>query len=126
MARKAMLIEITTCKCEQREGRVFAVATAKDGSLWEYELLEAIHGEQFCDEILKCGAIRRELWKPPETGRPSIVVRATPPSGFRWEIVADGKIIKSGATATEFEARTMAEAELNASLPPGRLRRPNP
>ena len=44
--------------------------------------------------------------------KPTIIVRPTAPEGFRWEIIADGKTLKSGTTATEFEARTMADAEL--------------
>ena len=44
--------------------------------------------------------------------KPTIIVRPAAPRGFRWEIVADGETLKSGTTATEFEARTMAEAEL--------------
>ena len=44
--------------------------------------------------------------------KPTILVRPTAPQGFRWEIIADGKTLKSGTTATEFEARTMADAEL--------------
>ena len=44
--------------------------------------------------------------------KPTILVRASPPQGFRWKIIADGKTIKSGTTATEFEARTMADAAL--------------
>ena len=44
--------------------------------------------------------------------KPTIVIRPTPPTGFRWEIIAEGKTIRSGTTATEFEARTMADAEL--------------
>jgi hypothetical protein len=59
-----MLIGITTCKCEQRELRFFAVATARDGSLWEYELFAADQGDQFCQEVLQRGAIRSELWRP--------------------------------------------------------------
>jgi hypothetical protein len=35
-----------------------------------------------------------------------------PPFGFHWHIIADGKTLKSGTTATEFEARTMADAAL--------------
>ena len=44
--------------------------------------------------------------------KPTIIVRPTAPQGFRWEIIADGKTLKSGTTATEFEARTMADEEL--------------
>jgi hypothetical protein len=58
-----MLIDITACKCEQHDHRCFAVATATDSSLWEYELFEAGYGDQFCREIVKRGAIRTELWR---------------------------------------------------------------
>jgi len=44
--------------------------------------------------------------------KPTILISPSPPTGFRWKIIADGKTIKSGTTATEFEARTMADAEL--------------
>jgi hypothetical protein len=45
-------------------------------------------------------------------GKPTILVRAAQPNGFRWKIIVDGKTLKSGTTATEFEARTIADAEL--------------
>jgi hypothetical protein len=57
-----MIIDVATCRNEHRDGRVFAIVTARDGSLWEYELLAAADGE-FCREILKRGTIRSELWR---------------------------------------------------------------
>jgi hypothetical protein len=69
-----MLIKITECKCEERERRCFAVATATDSSLWEYELFEAAFGDLFCREIVRRGSIRSELWqqisKPAQTQVP--------------------------------------------------------
>jgi hypothetical protein len=47
--------------------------------------------------------------KPKPMTKPTILVRPTAPQGFRWQIIADGKTLKSGTTATEFEARTMAK-----------------
>ena len=44
--------------------------------------------------------------------KPAIIIRPTAPQGFCWQIIADGKTLKSGTTATEFEARTMADAVL--------------
>jgi hypothetical protein len=44
--------------------------------------------------------------------KPTIVIGPSPPFGFHWKIIAEGKTIKSGTTATEFESRTMADAEL--------------
>jgi hypothetical protein len=58
-----MLISIIECKCEQREHGCFAVATATDSSLWEYELFEATYGDLFCREIVRRGSIRSELWR---------------------------------------------------------------
>ena len=57
---------------------------------------------------LLTGAVRPQR----QMAKPTIIVKPTAPRGFRWEIIADGQTLKSGTTATEFEARTMAEAEL--------------
>jgi hypothetical protein len=40
--------------------------------------------------------------------KPTILVRASPPSGFRWRVIVDGETVGSGSAATEFEARTAA------------------
>ena len=58
------LCEITACKYETRDGRGFAVATAADGSHWEYEVFEGGDGSEFCSGILERGTILTELWQP--------------------------------------------------------------
>ena len=40
------------------------------------------------------------------------LITSTAPQGFRWEITANGKTLKFGTTATEFEAGTMADVAL--------------
>ena len=57
------LCEITACKYETRDGRGFAVATAANGSSWEYELFEGGDGGEFCRSILERGRIVSELWQ---------------------------------------------------------------
>ena len=57
------LFEITACKYETRDGRGFAVATAADGSHWEYELFEGGDGSEFCRSILERGTIMTEIWQ---------------------------------------------------------------
>ena len=57
------LSEITACKYETRDGRGFAVATAENGSCWEYELFEGGDGKDFCSGILDRGTILTELWQ---------------------------------------------------------------
>ena len=47
------LYEVTACKYETRNSRGFAVATAADGSHWEYELFEGGDGSEFCRERLR-------------------------------------------------------------------------
>ena len=47
------LCEITACKYETRDGRGFAVATAANGSRWEYELFEGGDGKEFCRERVR-------------------------------------------------------------------------
>jgi hypothetical protein len=44
--------------------------------------------------------------------KPAIIIPPTAPQGFCWQIIARRKTLKSGTTATEFEARTMADAVL--------------
>jgi hypothetical protein len=39
---------------------------------------------------------------------PTILVRASPPHGFRWRVVVDGQTVGSGIAVTEFEAREAA------------------
>jgi hypothetical protein len=39
---------------------------------------------------------------------PTIIVRASPPQGFRWRVILDGATVGSGTAATEFEAREAA------------------
>jgi hypothetical protein len=39
---------------------------------------------------------------------PTIIVRASPPTGFRWRVIMDGETVGTGTAATEFEARTAA------------------
>ena len=58
------LCEITACKYETRDSRGFAVATAANGSRWEYELFEGGDGKDFCSGILERGTILSELWQP--------------------------------------------------------------
>ncbi len=58
------LCEITACKYETRDGRGFAVATAANGSFWEYELFEGGDGKEFCRSILERGNILTDLWQP--------------------------------------------------------------
>jgi hypothetical protein len=58
------LCEITACKYETRDGRGFAIATAADGSHWEYELFEGGDGKEFCSSVLERGTILSELWQP--------------------------------------------------------------
>jgi len=58
------LCEITACKYETRDGRGFAVATAANGSCWEYELFEGGDGKEFCRSILERGTILTDLWQP--------------------------------------------------------------
>ena len=58
------LCEITACKYETRDGRGFAVATAANGSRWEYELFEGGDGKEFCSCVLERGTILSELWQP--------------------------------------------------------------
>ena len=53
------LCEITACKYETRDGRGFAVATAANGSRWEYELFEGGDGKEFCNGVLEP---IREVW----------------------------------------------------------------
>ena len=55
--------EITACKYETRDGRGFAVATAANGSSWEYELFEGGDGSEFCSGILERGTIMTEIWQ---------------------------------------------------------------
>ena len=57
------LYEITGCKFETRDGRGYAVATAADGSHWEYELFEGGDGSEFCRSILERGTIMTEIWQ---------------------------------------------------------------
>ena len=57
------LCEITACKYETRDGRGYAVATAANGSRWEYELFEGGDGKDFCSGILERGTILSELWQ---------------------------------------------------------------
>ena len=59
-----VLYEITACKYETRDGRGYAVATAANGSRWEYELFEGGDGKEFCQSILERGTILTELWQP--------------------------------------------------------------
>ena len=58
------LYEITACKYETRDSRGFAVATAANGSRWEYELFEGGDGSEFCRGVLERGTILSELWQP--------------------------------------------------------------
>ena len=58
------LYQITACKYETRDSRGFAVATAANGSRWEYELFEGGDGREFCSGIVDRGAILTELWQP--------------------------------------------------------------
>jgi hypothetical protein len=58
------LCEITACKYETRDGRGYAVATAANGSSWEYELFEGGDGKDFCSGVLERGTILTELWQP--------------------------------------------------------------
>ena len=58
------LYQITACKYETRDSRGFAVATAANGSRWEYELFEGGDGRDFCRGIVDRGAILTELWQP--------------------------------------------------------------
>jgi len=44
--------------------------------------------------------------------KPTILVRAAPPQGFHWKVIAEGRTVASGTTATEFEARAMANSAL--------------
>ena len=57
------LREITACKYETRDSRGFAVATAANGSRWEYELFEGGDGKEFCSGILERGTILSEIWQ---------------------------------------------------------------
>ena len=57
------LCEITACEYETRDSRVFAVATAANGSRWEYELFEGGDGKEFCSTVLERGTILTELWQ---------------------------------------------------------------
>ena len=59
-----VLYEITACKYETRDSRGFAVATAANGSRWEYELFEGGDGKEFCRSILERGTVLTELWQP--------------------------------------------------------------
>ena len=59
-----VLYEITACKYETRDGRGYAVATAANGSRWEYELFEGGDGKDFCSGVLERGTILTELWQP--------------------------------------------------------------
>jgi hypothetical protein len=66
------LCEITACEYEPRDKRGFAVATASNGSRWEYELFEGGDGSEFCRSVLQRGTILSELWQPvgdPASGR---------------------------------------------------------
>lgn len=56
-------IQITSCQYENRGGYGFCIATATDGSLWEYELFECNYGDTFCESIQIRGTIRDELWR---------------------------------------------------------------
>jgi hypothetical protein len=46
------------------------------------------------------------------------IVRASPPKGFRWKVIVDGKLSDSGTAATETEARE-GEGNHPASKPSG-------
>jgi hypothetical protein len=63
------LYEITACKYETRDKRSFAVATASNGSRWEYELFEGGDGSEFCSGVLERGTILTELWQ--QVGNPT-------------------------------------------------------
>jgi len=63
------LWEITACRYETRDGRGFAVATAADGSRWEYGLFEGGDGREFCSGVLERGTILSELWQ--QVGNPA-------------------------------------------------------
>jgi hypothetical protein len=43
-----------------------------------------------------------------ETGKPTVIVRASPAAGFRWRVVVDAETVGSGEAATEFAAREAA------------------
>jgi hypothetical protein len=58
-----MALYETGCKFETRDGRGYAVATATDGSHWEYELFEGGDGSEFCRSILERGTIMTEIWQ---------------------------------------------------------------
>ena len=40
--------------------------------------------------------------------KPTILVRASQPNGFRWRVIADGETVGTGTASTEFEAREAA------------------
>jgi hypothetical protein len=43
-----------------------------------------------------------------------ILVNSTPPSGWRWQLIAENqKVLKTGTARSEVEARAMASAELS-------------
>jgi hypothetical protein len=48
---------ITACKYEARDNRRYAVATAANGSRWEYELFEGGDGKEFCSGVVERGTI---------------------------------------------------------------------
>jgi hypothetical protein len=54
--------------------------------------------------------------------RPTILVRAAPPQGYRWNVIVDGETVGSGTAATEFDARNAADEivkRLEAKPPQG-------
>lgn len=57
------LYEITACEYETRDNRGYAVATASNGSRWEYELFEGGDGSEFCRSVSERGTILSELWQ---------------------------------------------------------------
>ena len=63
------LCEVTACKYETRDGRGFAVATATNGSRWEYELFEGGDGKDFCRSVLERGTILSEIWQQVRDGQ---------------------------------------------------------
>ena len=63
------LCEITACRYETRDGRGYAVATAANGSRWEYELFEGGDGKDFCRSVLERGTILSEIWQQVRDGQ---------------------------------------------------------
>lgn len=39
-----------------------------------------------------------------------MLVNSVPPSGWRWQVFKDGKLVKSGTASSEIEARTAGNA----------------